>query len=96
MEGEWEFVIQPIFGSSPQYSSIRLFWDTAHEIHTGHIARDTTYPDSETGGDAGAVGSVAGMRLHPAPDTNFENDITQFEIYFKNPDLHMGYEEDIL
>ena len=43
----------------------------AHEIHTSHIAGDTTFPNPETGGDAGAVCPAARTGLHPAPDTEF-------------------------
>ena len=47
-------------------SEIAFQEEDAHEIHTGPIAGDTTVPDSETGGDAGAVCPAAWTRL-PGP-----------------------------
>ena len=56
----------------------------AHEIHADHIAGDLTFPDSEAGGDAGAVCPAARARLHPAPALSFETVISLLFTMSKN------------
>ena len=57
---------------------------SADETHTCHIAGETTFPDPETGGDAGAVWPRARTRLHPAPALSFETVISLLFTMSKN------------
>jgi len=58
-------------------SEIAFQEEAAHEIHIGHIAGDTTFPNLEAERNAGAVCPAARTGLHPAPDT----ELTRKQLY---------------